>query len=135
MLNKFHIPTMCTFGILRHCIITHSCFSLFAVPPKIHSVSGQGRITARKGSRVVLNCSATGHPKPQIHWERKVSGVTKRLPKMISQNSFGQRLCSRPVFTQGRDRMTTRRTTKVFPLPFRLLLFLTFWRSEKIFFL
>lgn len=49
--------------------ITHELKVL--VPPSIQAISGNGRITARKGSRVSLNCSATGHPTPNIHWERE----------------------------------------------------------------
>eukprot|EP00094_Tigriopus_californicus_P006416 TCALIF_06180-PA protein Name:"Similar to OPCML Opioid-binding protein/cell adhesion molecule (Pan troglodytes)" AED:0.06 eAED:0.06 QI:0/0.8/0.72/0.90/0.8/0.81/11/590/481 len=50
--------------------ITHELKVL--VPPSIHAISGNGRITARKGSRVSLNCSASGHPTPNIHWEREI---------------------------------------------------------------
>ena len=41
------------------------------VPPRIHSVSGNGRITARKGSAISLSCIASGRPPPAIHWERQ----------------------------------------------------------------
>ena len=48
------------------------------VPPRIHSVSGNGRITARKGSAISLSCIASGHPPPAIHWERQVRNTSKR---------------------------------------------------------
>ena len=41
------------------------------VPPRIHSVSGNGCIPARKGSAISLSCIASGRPPPAIHWERQ----------------------------------------------------------------
>ena len=57
----------------------------FAVPPRIHSVSGNGRITARKGSAISLNCSASGHPAPAIHWERQVRKYVRVMGQRLRE--------------------------------------------------
>ena len=57
----------------------------FAVPPRIHSVSGNGRITARKGSAISLNCSASGHPAPAIHWERQVREYVRVMEQRLRE--------------------------------------------------
>ena len=57
-----------------------------AVPPRIHSVTGDGRYTARKGSGVSLNCSASGHPPPNIHWERQVRPERPSNPRFAARN-------------------------------------------------
>ena len=45
---------------------------LLSVPPSIQHVSpGNGTITVRSGSRVRLQCRASGQPRPNIYWTRK----------------------------------------------------------------
>ncbi|XP_071742804.1 neuronal growth regulator 1 isoform X1 [Lepeophtheirus salmonis] len=42
------------------------------VPPVIKSINGgRNSIRVKQGSKVALNCTASGHPKPLIHWERE----------------------------------------------------------------
>ena len=49
---------------------------LFAVPPKIHNLHPlNGSITVRSGSRVRLECRASGQPPPSIYWSRKVKMI------------------------------------------------------------
>ena len=44
------------------------------VPPTIHQVSpgGNGTVTVLSGSRVRLQCRASGQPRPNIYWTRQV---------------------------------------------------------------
>ena len=47
---------------------------IFSVPPKIHNLHPfNGTITVRSGSRVRLECRASGQPKPVVYWNRRVS--------------------------------------------------------------
>ena len=49
---------------------------IFSVPPKIHNLHPlNGSITVRSGSRVRLECRASGQPKPAVYWNRRVSKI------------------------------------------------------------
>ena len=57
---------------------------LFAVPPKIHNLHPlNGSITVRSGSRVRLECRASGQPPPSIYWSRKVKMIIIRTIVVI----------------------------------------------------
>ena len=44
---------------------------VFLVPPQIHNLHPMnGSITVRSGSRVRLECRASGQPKPAVYWNR-----------------------------------------------------------------
>ena len=48
----------------------------FTVPPQIHNLHPlNGSITVRSGSRVRLECRASGQPKPVVYWNRRVSKI------------------------------------------------------------
>ena len=69
---------------------------MFAVPPRIHNLHPlNGSITVRSGSRVRLECRASGQPPPSIYWSRKVINITIWSPlPSSSSSSLGQ---SRPT--------------------------------------
>lgn len=45
----------------------------FLVPPRIIGITSNGKVSAKKGSDVTLQCNSTGNPPPTITWSRKVS--------------------------------------------------------------
>ena len=61
---------------------------MFAVPPRIHNLHPlNGSITVRSGSRVRLECRASGQPPPSIYWSRKVINITIWSPSSSSSTS------------------------------------------------
>ncbi|XP_044766912.1 limbic system-associated membrane protein-like [Coccinella septempunctata] len=60
---------VCQIGTIEPREITHTVEIL--VPPRIFYVSSNGRVEAKKGSSVRLECKASGNPVPKITWSRK----------------------------------------------------------------
>ena len=73
MANREETLTFYTKHIYLFIDIFYSIFMLnkftFIVPPRIHHISGA--LSARKGSTVRIECSASGNPSPNITWSRK----------------------------------------------------------------
>jgi len=61
----------CALNLKRHVInVVHTL--QIEVPPRIHKLHpGNGSITVRSGSRVRLECRASGQPPPDIYWTRQ----------------------------------------------------------------
>lgn len=60
---------VCQIATIEPREITHTVEIL--VPPRIFYVSSNGRVEAKKGSSVRLECKASGNPVPKITWSRK----------------------------------------------------------------
>ncbi|XP_022903300.2 limbic system-associated membrane protein-like [Onthophagus taurus] len=60
---------VCQIGTLEPREITHTLEVL--VPPKIQYITANGRVEAKKGTTVILECRAIGNPNPKVTWTRK----------------------------------------------------------------
>ncbi|CAH1130026.1 unnamed protein product [Ceutorhynchus assimilis] len=60
---------VCQIGTLEPKEITHTVEIL--VPPRISTVTSNGRVEVKKGASVRLECKASGNPVPKVTWSRK----------------------------------------------------------------
>ncbi|XP_050526670.1 limbic system-associated membrane protein-like [Daktulosphaira vitifoliae] len=60
---------ICQIGTLEPLELKHSLQIL--IPPRMIGVTLNGKVSAKKGSHVALQCNSTGNPIPTITWSRK----------------------------------------------------------------
>jgi len=53
-------------------------FPPFAVHPRVRSKPSSGKVVAKKGSLVTLECDASGNPVPRVTWTREVRKSVER---------------------------------------------------------
>lgn len=60
---------ICQIGTLEPVELKHTLQIL--IPPRIIGITSNGKVSAKKGSDVTLQCNSTGNPPPTITWSRK----------------------------------------------------------------